>query len=166
MAHWEEVSCRLFIPFHEDGIISQFEGYEKLVEFDWEGYRKKYGNLQRLDRILEAEDADPNDYKVSKQADTLMIFYLFSSEEIGHILDRLGCAFDPGMIPRNIRYYMRRTSHGSTLGWVAHAWVSHAPTGGGPGSWRSGRSTRISPTSRAARRRKASISAPWPERWT
>jgi alpha,alpha-trehalase len=27
------------------------------------------------------------------------------------------------MILRNIQYYMRRTSHGSTLSWVAHAWV-------------------------------------------
>ena len=123
MAHWEEVSCRLFIPFHDDGIISQFEGYEKLREFDWEGCRERHGNLQRLDRILEAEGENPNDYKVSKQADTLMIFYLFSSDEIGHIFDRLGYRFDPGMILRNIQYYMHRTSHGSTLSWVAHAWV-------------------------------------------
>ena len=123
MAHWEDVSCKLFIPFHDDGIISQFEGYEELTEFDWDGYREKYGNLQRLDRILESEGEDPNAYKVSKQADTLMIFYLFSSDEIGHIFDRLGYAFDPDMILRNIQYYMRRTSHGSTLSWVAHAWV-------------------------------------------
>ncbi len=27
------------------------------------------------------------------------------------------------MILRNIHYYMERTSHGSTLSWVAHAWV-------------------------------------------
>jgi alpha,alpha-trehalase len=27
------------------------------------------------------------------------------------------------MIPRNIRYYMARTSHGSTLSRVVHAWV-------------------------------------------
>ena len=28
---------------------------ERLEEFDWEGYRAKYGNIQRLDRILGAE---------------------------------------------------------------------------------------------------------------
>ena len=46
-------------PVKDDGIISQFEGYDKLEEFNWEGYRKKYGNIQRLDRILEAEGDTP-----------------------------------------------------------------------------------------------------------
>jgi len=123
LAKWEDVSCKLFLPFHDDGILSQFEGYDKLREFDWDGYRERYGDLQRLDRILEAEGKDPNDYKVSKQADVLMIFYLFSSDEIGHMFDRLGYKFTPDMILHNIQYYMRRTSHGSTLSWVAHAWV-------------------------------------------
>jgi trehalose 6-phosphate phosphatase len=25
---------RMFVPFHDDGIISQFEGYEQLEELD------------------------------------------------------------------------------------------------------------------------------------
>ena len=41
-------------------------------------YRERYGNIQRLDRILRAEGDDPNRYKVSKQADVVMLFYLFS----------------------------------------------------------------------------------------
>jgi trehalose/maltose hydrolase-like predicted phosphorylase len=28
-------------PFHGDGIISQFEGYDELEELDWEGYRER-----------------------------------------------------------------------------------------------------------------------------
>jgi len=123
LARWDEVSRKLFIPFHDDDIISQFEGYGELAEFDWDRYRDKYDNLQRLDRILEAEDDDPNNYKVSKQADVLMIFYLFSSEQLQQIFERLGYAFTPEMIFRNIRYYMERTSHGSTLSWMTHAWV-------------------------------------------
>lgn len=123
LAQWGEISRRLFVPFQDDGIISQFEGYEALAEFDWDRYRERYDNLQRLDRILEAEGDDPNNYKVSKQADVLMIFYLFSSDEIVQIFERLGYRFTPGMIFRNVRYYMDRTSHGSTLSWVAHAWV-------------------------------------------
>jgi len=123
LRHWEDVSCRLFMPFHDDGIISQFEGYEKLEEFDWEKFRADYGNLQRLDRILEAEGDDPNNYKVSKQADVLMIFYLFSREEIQRIFERMGYSFGGDNIFDNIQYYMNRTSHGSTLSWVAHAWV-------------------------------------------
>jgi trehalose/maltose hydrolase-like predicted phosphorylase len=64
----------MFVPFHDDGIISQFEGYADLQELDWDAYRAKYGNIQRLDRILHAEGADPNRYKVTKQADTVMLF--------------------------------------------------------------------------------------------
>lgn len=42
------------MPFHED-VISQFEGYEGLLEFDWDGYRQRYGNIGRMDLILQAE---------------------------------------------------------------------------------------------------------------
>jgi alpha,alpha-trehalase len=123
LAHWDHVSRNLFVPFHGDGIISQFEDYETLKELDWRKYRKKYSNLQRLDRILEAEGDDPNRYKVSKQADVLMLFFLFSTEELKEIFDQLGYHFSPEMIGKNIQYYMARTSHGSTLSWVVHAWI-------------------------------------------
>ena len=79
---WEEMSRRMFVPFHADGIISQFEGYEELEELDWAGLRSRYGNIQRLDRILRAEGDDPNRYKASKQADTVMLFYLFPDAEL------------------------------------------------------------------------------------
>jgi len=55
LARWDDVSRRLHIEFHRDGLISQFEGYEALEELDWAGYRKRYGDLYRLDFILEAE---------------------------------------------------------------------------------------------------------------
>ncbi|MCA1795195.1 MAG: hypothetical protein LC660_15240, partial [Desulfobacteraceae bacterium] len=45
---------------------------------DWDKYREKYPNIQRMDRILEAEGDSPNNYKITKQADVLMLFYLFS----------------------------------------------------------------------------------------
>lgn len=54
LRRWEDVSRRMFVPFH-DGVISQFEGYAELAELDWDDYRQRYGDLQRLDRILEAE---------------------------------------------------------------------------------------------------------------
>jgi alpha,alpha-trehalase len=120
--HWNEVSRRMYLAFHDD-VISQFEGYNDLKEFDWEGYQKKYGDIRRLDRILEAEGDTPNRYKVSKQADVLMLFYLFSSEELEKLFHRLGYPFEYETIPRNIDYYMKRTSHGSTLSQVVHAWV-------------------------------------------
>ena len=111
------------VPFHDDGIISQFEGYERLAPFDWEGYRKKYGDIHRLDRILEAEGDSPNRYQASKQADVLMLFYLFSAEQLQELFSAMGYDFDPAAIPRNIHYYLERTSNGSTLSNVVHSWV-------------------------------------------
>jgi len=121
---WKEISTKIKIPFHNDGIISQFEGYEKLKEFDWDRYRKKYKNIQRLDRILEAEGDCVNRYKVSKQADVLMLFYLFSKEELKELFSQLGYAFKQDTIKKNVEYYLKRTSSGSSLSQVVHAWVS------------------------------------------
>jgi alpha,alpha-trehalase len=120
---WQEIARTLRLCFHGDGILSQFEGYEALEEFDWTAYRQKHGDIQRLDRLLEAEGDSPNRYKASKQADVLMLFYLFSAEELEGIFERLGYRWDRDFIPRNIAYYLDRTSHGSTLSWVTHAWV-------------------------------------------
>ena len=55
LAVWQDMSRRMFVPFLGDGIMSQFEGYEDLEELDWDAYRAKYGNIQRLDRILRGQ---------------------------------------------------------------------------------------------------------------
>jgi beta-phosphoglucomutase family hydrolase len=123
IVRWGDISRRMYVPFHVDGIISQFEGYETLRELDWEDYRTRYGNIQRLDLILELEHDSVNRYKLSKQADVLMLFYLFSSEELGELFERLGYPFEYETIPRNIAYYAGRSSHGSTLSHVVYAWV-------------------------------------------
>ena len=111
------------VPFHADGVISQFEGYEHLAELDWDGYRERYGDISRLDRILDAEGDCVNRYQVSKQADVLMLFYLLSADELRELLGRLGYVLAPEAIPATIDYYLARTSHGSTLSAVVHAWV-------------------------------------------
>jgi alpha,alpha-trehalase len=121
---WDDVSRKMRVCFHGDGIISQFEGYDRLQELDWLDYQERYGNIQRLDRILEHEGDSANRYKLSKQADVLMIFYLLSGGEVRKIFHRLGYPFDPeNDIRTNVEYYLARTSHGSTLSWVAHSWV-------------------------------------------
>jgi len=123
LAVWREMSRRMFVPFQGDGIISQFEGYDDLEELDWDAYRATYGNIQRLDRILRAEGKDPNQYKISKQADTVMLFFLFRNEELREIFGRLGYPYQDGTVRQNVAYYDRRTSHGSTLSFVTHAGV-------------------------------------------
>lgn len=122
-ARWDDISRRMFVPFHDDGIISQFEGYEQLAELDWDAYRERYGNIQRLELILEAEADSANRYKLCKQADVLMLFYLFSADELGRLFARLGYSFEPAMIPDTVAYYDNRCSHGSTLSRVVAAWV-------------------------------------------
>ena len=69
------------------------------------------------------ENDSANRYKLSKQADVLMLFYLFSAEEIGELFERLGYPFEYETIPRNIAYYADRSSQGSTLCRVVYAWV-------------------------------------------
>ena len=123
ISRWDEISRKLYVPFHDGGIISQFEGYEDLDELDWDAYRERFGDIQRLDRILEAEDDSPNRYKASKQADVLMLFYLLSADELAELFEHLGYPFDPDVIPRTIDYYLARTSDGSTLSNLVNAWV-------------------------------------------
>jgi alpha,alpha-trehalase len=120
---WDQASRKLVVSFHDGDIISQFEGYGELDELDWEGLRRRHGNIRRLDRILEAEGDTPNRYKASKQADVLMLFYLLSAEELRGLLERLGYRLEPASIPRNVNYYLKRTCHGSTLSGVVNAWV-------------------------------------------
>ena len=122
LIRWDEITRSMLVPFH-DGVISQFEGYERLEELDWERYRARYESIQRLDRILEAENDDVNRYQASKQADVLMLFYLLSAEELDELFARLGYRMEPETIPRTIDYYVTRTSHGSTLSAVVHSWV-------------------------------------------
>jgi len=123
IARWDDISRRMFVPFHDDGIISQFEGYEQLRELDWKDYQTRYGNIQRLDLILEAEGDTANRYKLSKQADVLMLFYLFSAEELQELFERLDYPFEYETIPRNVAYYAERSAHGSTLCRVVYAWI-------------------------------------------
>ncbi|MFF2144514.1 glycoside hydrolase family 65 protein [Kitasatospora sp. NPDC058190] len=119
---WREVGRHLHVPFH-DGVLSQFDGYERLAELDWESYRRRYPDLRRLDRILEAEGDTVNRYKASKQADALMLWYLFSAREVRDLLRRLGHPAGHELLRRSTDYYLRRTVHGSTLSSVVHAWV-------------------------------------------
>ncbi|QYF72221.1 glycosyl hydrolase family 65 protein [Cryobacterium sp. PAMC25264] len=108
-------------------MISQFEGYEDLPELDWERYRAQYGahdgSLGRLDLILNAEGDSTNNYRVAKQADVLMLLYLFSAEELRELVEELGYSLSADLIRRTVDFYRQRSTHGSTLSNVVHSWV-------------------------------------------
>jgi trehalose/maltose hydrolase-like predicted phosphorylase len=120
---WRDIGRRMKVVFHADGVLTQFEGYEDLLEFDWEGYRERYGNIARLDRLLEAEGDSTNRYKLAKQADVLMLLFLLSRDQLRELLAGLGYQVSEEQLARTVDYYLQRTSHGSTLSGVVSAWV-------------------------------------------
>ncbi|MDD4951112.1 MAG: beta-phosphoglucomutase family hydrolase [Desulfovibrionaceae bacterium] len=123
---WRDMTRRMNVVLGKAGIISQFEGYMDLEELDWAYYRKKYYSIQRMDRILKARGDSPDRYKVAKQADVLMTFYVLPPAEVRRILRQLGYKVGNAMklLLDNYKYYVKRTSHGSTLSKVVHAIIS------------------------------------------
>lgn len=123
---WKDICKKMDVILSDDGIISQFDGYFDLKELDWQYYREKYGDIHRMDRILKAEGDSPDAYKVAKQADVLMTFYVLAPETVARILKQLGHPVeDPiELLKKNYEYYEQRTSHGSTLSKVVHAVIS------------------------------------------
>ncbi|WP_420031913.1 glycoside hydrolase family 65 protein [Streptomyces sp. cg28] len=119
---WRDVAHRLYVPFRS-GVIDQFEGYADLAELDWDAYRKRYDDIRRLDRILEAEGDSVNRYQASKQADVLMLGHLFAPRELASLLGQLGYPLDDAGWRCTVDHYLRRTSHGSTLSGLVHGWV-------------------------------------------
>ena len=124
LVKWKAMSFKMNLIINNEGIISQFKGCFELKELDWDAYRAKYGNIHRMDRILKAEGKSPDDYKLAKQADTLMTFYNVDDDEIGKLIRNLGYRLPDDYLKRNFDYYLERTSHGSTLSRVVHAYVA------------------------------------------
>ncbi|HDO06549.1 MAG TPA: glycoside hydrolase family 65 protein, partial [Bacteroidetes bacterium] len=121
LARWEEIRKKLRLVISDEGIIAQYDGYFDLKELDWDYYRKKYGNVYRMDRLLKAEGKSADEYKVAKQADMLMTFYNLEKEEIDALLKEMGYHLPEDYLQKNLKYYLARTSHGSTLSRVVHA---------------------------------------------
>ena len=84
--------------------------------------RGRYGNIQRLDRILEAEERPRplQGFQAGRRADAALPV---PSDELRELFERLGYRFTPDQIPMTVDYYLARTSHGSTLSFVAYAGV-------------------------------------------
>jgi trehalose/maltose hydrolase-like predicted phosphorylase len=125
LERWKDIRRRICIPLSEDGILEQFDGYFKLQELDWEGYKKKYGDIRRMDRILKAEGRSPDAYQVTKQADALMAFYNLDPAGVIEVLSDSGYSVQDGLLRENFSYYFPRTSHGSTLSSVVHSYLAN-----------------------------------------
>jgi len=124
LSEWKDISGHLNIVMEGD-ILAQYDGYFELKELDWNYFREKYGNIYRMDRLLKAEGKSADEYKVAKQADTLMTFYNLPEDEVNKILDKLGYHLRKDYLRLNMEYYLQRTSHGSTLSRVVHAQLAN-----------------------------------------
>ncbi|MBE9510259.1 MAG: HAD-IA family hydrolase [Bacteroidetes bacterium] len=125
MQKWQVIRKKLKLEISGKGIIAQFEGYFKLKDLDWDYYRKKYKDIHRLDRILKAEGKSPDDYKLSKQADLLMLYYNLDKEEVEGVVEEMGYKLPDNYFEANFDYYINRTTHGSTLSRLVHAYLAN-----------------------------------------
>ncbi|MBP7496797.1 MAG: beta-phosphoglucomutase family hydrolase, partial [Bacteroidales bacterium] len=123
--NWLNIAKNLNIVLSDEGILAQYDGYFNLQELDWDYYKQKYGNIHRLDRILKAEGKSPDKYKVAKQADTLQIFYNLNEKEVINLLKDAGYKVKDSLLKDNFDYYVKRTSHGSTLSRIVHSYLAN-----------------------------------------
>lgn len=117
-----DIRHNLKLDFKGD-ILGQFEGYFNLKELDLDKYRQQYDNISRMDRILKAHNDSPDNYQVAKQADTLMALYNLTDNDFFEIMNDLGypIANREKFIDDNVKYYIARTTHGSTLSRIVYS---------------------------------------------
>lgn len=118
LALWEDVSRRMYVPLLSDGVVEQFDGFDRLQPPDPEWLED---GRPRLDWWLDAKGDSCDRYQLTKQADVLMLVYLFSPFELEALFARLGYAMDESAIRRTVEYYMARITHESSLSTVVCA---------------------------------------------
>jgi beta-phosphoglucomutase family hydrolase len=118
---WQEVSEKMYVPIMTNGIIAQFDGYEELEDFP--GMKDNQVDHEQLASSLSEHFGYLNQYKISKQADALMLGFLFSQCELDAMMERLAYPKECVNLEKLARYYIPRTANESTLSRVALAWV-------------------------------------------
>jgi beta-phosphoglucomutase family hydrolase len=121
IALWKEVSTKMFIPIMSNGIAAQFEGYENLQDFP--SYKDGRVDHDAMLQAFKDNFGYLNQYKIAKQADTLMLGYLFSQKVINDVTESLGYPSACLNLRRLANYYIPKTSNESTLSRVAVSWV-------------------------------------------
>ncbi|MDR0300216.1 MAG: glycoside hydrolase family 65 protein [Streptococcaceae bacterium] len=110
----QDVAKKLYLDINEDGVIAQYAKYFDLKEVDFKAYEDKYGDIHRIDRLMKAEGISPDEYKVAKQADTLMTIYNLGADHMQKLVEQLGYKLPENWLQVNHDYYLARTVHGST----------------------------------------------------
>ncbi|MEJ7931056.1 glycoside hydrolase family 65 protein [Ramlibacter sp. AN1015] len=120
LALWDRISRRMVVPFLADGVIAQFDGFDRLAPFDAQMLPPAVRG-ERLDWALHAIGRSADEFQITKQADALTLFHLLSEEVVFAMLKRLGYSFDREALLRTARYYMDRSTHRSSLSRVVYA---------------------------------------------
>ena len=105
---WRHVAGALYRPSpRSDRVIEQFAGF-----FDLDPYLRPDGKPAQppVNKLLDAQRI--NGLQLLKQADVLMLLYLFPEE------------FPPEVVLANYRYYEPRTDHASSLSPAIHAAIA------------------------------------------
>eukprot|EP01012_Entosiphon_sulcatum_P023529 TRINITY_DN2859_c0_g1_i3.p1 TRINITY_DN2859_c0_g1~~TRINITY_DN2859_c0_g1_i3.p1 ORF type:complete len:1522 (+),score=289.37 TRINITY_DN2859_c0_g1_i3:34-4566(+) len=123
-----DLCTKMHVGVTDEGIIEQFSGFMKLQDLNLSTYKAQYDDVKRLDRILRAEGNNPDDYKICKQCDTLMMYHLLPVSEVGRILRNIGhythLENDLEFLRRNFDYYEQRTSNGAIMSYTVHAKIA------------------------------------------
>ncbi len=120
-ADWDRIASRLRLRFGPDGIVSQFEGFDRLKPFDCAGFARDNPD-RRVDWVLEARGDSVNAYQATKQADFIMLLYLHAPEELSGLLGAMGYEVGMGELRATLCHYLDCVTHESSL--------SHAVCGG------------------------------------
>ncbi len=107
----EERIEKLYIPKPDtDGIISQADGFKNLKELNL----TKYKLAEQVGTIFDDFNIQQiSQYKVIKQADIIMLFFV------------LGVLFDKEIQRKNFEYYEEKTLHDSSLSKCIHAIIAN-----------------------------------------
>lgn len=111
-ARWTAIAEKIYLPFLQDGVLNQFDGYERLAASP-PNWQKNGG--PRLDWLLEARHDCTDCYQLAKQADVLTLFYLLTPLELQRLCARMGYAFDDAAMQRTAAFHLARITHESSL---------------------------------------------------
>ncbi|CAL8481673.1 protein of unknown function (plasmid) [Caballeronia sp. S22] len=116
---WAEIAKLLFVPFTENDVIEQFEGFDSLRRYH--NPRQATPPYQRTDWVSERNGDTVDAWQIVKQPDVPMLFYLLGQRRVVALLRNAGYKFSEAVARRTIDYYLARITHESTLSKVVCA---------------------------------------------
>lgn len=109
---WGMIARTMYLPMRPDGVLDQFDGAERL-EPGLDAWQQD--DRPRLDWMLEAQGDRPDRYRLTKQPDVLMLFYLFPQPALQDLVESLGYRFGQHALRQTAEFHLANTTHESSL---------------------------------------------------